>query len=150
MTVTAVLVVLAAFALSETSMCDSGTPLIARRAYFDMRVRQILAETSKQMGIADALAQMATHIAREIVPLMILMPVGGALVMACRDANRDICTQRIGLVQADNRTNISEVLGWTLGSCVVILTLAHLLYVLVGIIRKRNQRQEAAGQAPKD
>mmetsp|Transcript_95133 Transcript_95133/g.188471 ORF Transcript_95133/g.188471 Transcript_95133/m.188471 type:complete len:161 (-) Transcript_95133:234-716(-) len=141
MTVTAMVVVLASFALSETLMCDSGTPLLGRKAYFDMRVRRVIAETTKDMGIAAAFAQMAMHVAQEIVPLGILMPVGGVLIVACRDANRDRCNQRIGLVQAENRTNISEVLGMTVGICVVILSLTQFVYILIAHMRKRSQRK---------
>mmetsp|Transcript_35697 Transcript_35697/g.70664 ORF Transcript_35697/g.70664 Transcript_35697/m.70664 type:complete len:171 (-) Transcript_35697:222-734(-) len=135
---------LAALASVRPQLCDTGTPLIGRQAYFDMLVRKVTADTNLANGVASALASMAEHIAREIVPMAILLPVGGVLVMSCRDANRDLCSARIGLVRTQNRLNICEVFGWTLGLCVVILALTHIIFTLVKHVRRRRQLREEA------
>merc|ERR1712129_229255 len=107
----------------------------------------VTADTNLANGMADAFATMAEHIAREIVPMAILLPVGGVLIMSCRDANRDLCRTRLGIVRAENRTSICEVFGEILGRGVVILALIYLIFAVVQHTRRRRQlRQETSGK----
>jgi len=132
-------VLLAAAASFKSQLCDTGTPLIGRKAYFDMLVRKVTADTNLANGMAAAFATMAEHIATEAALYAILLPVGGVLLMSCRDANRDLCQARVGLVTMENRTNICTSLGWSLGLCVVLLAATHVLFTLVQHMRRRRQ-----------
>lgn len=144
-TILVIPVLLAALAFSRLQVCDTGTPLLGRTAYFDMMFRKVTADTNLAKGMADAFATMAEHIAREIVPMAILLPVGGVLIMSCRDANRDLCRTRLGIIRAENRTSICEVLGRILGLGVVILALIYLLFAVVQHARRRQQLRQASG-----
>mmetsp|Transcript_30401 Transcript_30401/g.59633 ORF Transcript_30401/g.59633 Transcript_30401/m.59633 type:complete len:177 (-) Transcript_30401:79-609(-) len=112
---------------------DGAVPLWGRQKYYDMLIKSKYAETGSEVVIADTYAQMTKKIAKELMPMIILIPVGKRAIESGRDINRDFCNARVDVANAEARQSIAGVAGMTVGVCVVTLSLAQLFHACMRV-----------------